>query len=94
MVCQSAGNLEDYNVFGILRDYTSGTTYLGFCLPFGLLCLSSRFYSSKSSLNQLGPYLAGLIKVMVLFLYRFPVKETKKGRLLYPSLQISFPIKD
>lgn len=101
MVCQSAGNLEYFDIFGLLRDYTPGTICL-VLLPHligrsisALLRLQPRYFYSKLLPSQLGPYLAGLIEGDgYIFVPDNPKKRDSKGRLMYPSIQISFSLKD
>jgi hypothetical protein len=78
---QSAGNIQDYMLVWNLRD----------CTPELLTCSSSLIFGSK--LNNLKPYLAGLIEgdgtIVV------PKKErSDKGKLNYASIQIVFVAKD
>jgi len=85
-ITQSAGNLLDYNLLGIFRDYTSEGI---FC--FKNLCIIP--ISKYIKYSNFSYYLAGLIEgdgsIYV------PKKErSSKGKINYPSIQIVFNLKD
>lgn len=101
---QSAGNLQDLNLVGILRDYTPEL----FCYKMFLvtqiktkslkdlksfsLTDENKINNNKSNLN-FSSYLAGLIEgdgtIVVPTTERSP-----KGKINYPSIQIIFNLKD
>jgi hypothetical protein len=85
---QSAGNLIDLNLLGILREYTPE-----------IICCNSILLNSDNSSNSLNnnykfiTYLTGIIEgdgsIIV------PESErSSKGKLNYPSIQIVFHLKD
>jgi hypothetical protein len=86
LTSQSAGNLIDLNLIGILREYTSE-----------LICCSNlivlRLQNNKPNLNKFNTYLAGLIEGDGTIIV--PKSErSSKGKLNYPSIQIVFNLKD
>jgi hypothetical protein len=83
---QSAGNLLDYNLKGILREYTPELICCN-----NLLCL----VSTKNINNSIkfSTYLTGLIEGDGTIIV--PKSERSlKGKLNYPSIQIVFHLKD
>jgi hypothetical protein len=91
VVSQSAGNLYAFvTSIRILRDYTTGLicrTMFHLMRPFSS--------SSANSSNSFGAYLAGLIEGDgYIFAPHNPLDRDSKGRILYPSIQISFHAKD
>jgi hypothetical protein len=96
-ITQSAGNLQDLNLIGILRDYTPELTVIKFVF------FTKKTYSTNSSSiiknlnsnnkNNFNSYLAGLIEgdgsIIV------PTTErSDKGKLNYPSIKIVFNLRD
>jgi len=83
---QSAGNQLDLNLIGILRDYTLKLTVIK-------SIFMTQIKSSTSTKYYFASYLTGLIEgdgtIVV------PKTERSiKGKLNYPSIQISFHLKD
>jgi hypothetical protein len=86
LTSQSAGNLIDLNLFGILREYTPE---LICCKNFIAIGLNN----DKPNLNKFTTYLAGLIEGDGTIIV--PKSErSSKGKLNYPSIQIVFHLKD
>ena len=106
---QSAGNLFDLNLIGILRDYTPEliccNTYPFFLNKnmrigkvktypsLGFFYNKIRFYSKTLSDLKISSYLAGLIEGDGTIIVPKTERSTK-GRLNYPSIQIAFHLKD
>jgi len=97
LMTQSAGNLQDLDLIGILRDYTPELTVIKFVI------FTNKKYSTNSSSiikdlnynnkNNFSSYLAGLIEgdgsIIV------PTTErSNKGKLNYPSIKIVFNLRD
>ncbi len=81
-VSQSAENLKFFEIFGILRDYTPE-----------FMC-NALFLNSPNLLKPtFKSYLAGLIEGDG-YIFIPLNKRTDKGKLLYPSIQISCNVKD
>ena len=79
---QSAGNLSDYNLIGILREYTPE-----------VVCCNNLILSKIKINNKFVSYLTGLIEGDGTIIV--PKSERSvKGTLNYPSIQIVFHIKD
>jgi len=101
---QSAGNLQDLNLIGILRDYTPEL----FCYKMLLvtqiktkslkdlksfsLTDENKINNDKSNLN-FSSYLAGLIEGDGTIVVP-TTKRSIKGKINYPSIQIVFNLKD
>lgn len=86
LLSQSAGNLLGLNLLGIFRDYT----------PELIFCSSNliTFNLNKNNINDnLGYYLAGLIEGDG-SIYVPKTEKSVKGKINYPSIQISFHLKD
>lgn len=94
-ITQSAGNLQDLNLIGILRDYTPELTVV----KIGIGIFTKKNYSTNSTStikdlnNNFGSYLAGLIEgdgsIIV------PTTErSAKGKFNYPSIKIVFNLRD
>ena len=79
---QPAGNLLDFNLIGIFRDYT----------PELICCIIPIKFSNKKDLN-FSSYLAGLIEGDGTIIVP-KTERSAKGRLNYPSIQIIFHLKD
>jgi len=96
VISLSAGNYLCYNTYRILRDFTPRRILLVFLY----YCFQSSSKRSKSTIagsykGQLGPYLAGLVEGDGhIFVPDHPDKRDKKGRKIYPSIQIALNIKD
>ena len=89
---QSAGNLFDLNLIGILRDYTPELICCN-VLPLNQIKQNKiKIYKDLSSLN-LSFYLAGLIEGDGTIVVP-NTKRSAKGKLNYPSIQIVFHLKD
>jgi hypothetical protein len=88
---QSAGNLLDLNLLGILREYTPEII----CCSNILLNVDTftKVDSNSNIKNNFTSYLAGLIEGDGTII--IPKSErTSKGKLNYPSIQIVFHLKD
>jgi hypothetical protein len=87
---QSAGNLIDFNLIGILRDYTPELTVV---TSFQVKHLTNSTLNKNSNFNNLGSYLAGLIEgdghIFVPNNNRYP-----KDKLNYPCINIVFNLRD
>uniref|UniRef100_UPI00300388F7 LAGLIDADG endonuclease n=1 Tax=Cubamyces menziesii TaxID=2136021 RepID=UPI00300388F7 len=87
---QSAGNLIDFNLIGILRDYTPELTVV---TSFQVKHLTNSTLNKNSNFNNLGSYLAGLIEgdgyIFVPNTNRYP-----KDKLNYPCINIVFNLRD
>ena len=107
-LCQSAENLLSYKILGILRDYTPD--FMCLSLPIirtikdGSSCNINEEHTTLISCDNyfinrfktiFGPYIAGLIEGGgSIFVPEYPNKRNDKGKLIYPSIQISFNVKD
>ena len=98
---QSAGNLFDLNLVGILRDYTPKLICCNILASLQIKKYPSlrsyyknlRFYSKSLSRLNFSSYLAGLIEGDGTIIV--PKKDrSDKGKINYPSIQISFHLKD
>jgi hypothetical protein len=84
---QSAGNLINLNILGILREYTPEIIYCNSIL------LNIKNYNTPTSNNKFSSYLTGLIEGDGTIIV--PKSErSSKGKLNYPSIQIIFHLKD
>lgn len=87
---QSAGNLLDLKIIGILRDYTPGLSVVKF--PKVKYSTNSTF-NNKSNYNNFCSYISGLIEgdgtIFVPETERSP-----KGNLNYPCISIVFNLRD
>jgi hypothetical protein len=85
---QSAGNLIDFNLFGILREYTPE-----------IICCNHFLFSTSIHSNSLNKnykfisYLTGLIEGDGTIIVP-KTERSSKGKLNYPSIQIAFHLKD
>jgi hypothetical protein len=85
---QSAGNLFDLNLLGILREYTPE-----------VICCNSLFLNISNSSNNSNlnykfiTYLTGLIEGDGSIIVP-KTERSSKGKLNYPSIQITFHLKD
>ena len=87
---QSAGNLLDLNLLGILREYTPELIY---CKSMILLNPNNSSNFKSTDNYKFISYLTGLIEgdgTIIVPKY----KRSPKGRLNYPSIQIVFHLKD
>ena len=100
---QSAGNLFDLNLIGILRDYTPEFVC---CNIFSFIQVKTNklkktktfsFSNSNSNVNlsnlNFSSYLAGLIEGDGCIVVP-KTERSVKGKINYPSIQISFHLKD
>lgn len=97
-ITQSAGNLQDLNLIGILRDYTPELTVVNSIflikLNYSTNSLPIEDINSKNYINNnFASYLTGLIEgdgsIIV------PTTErSDKGKLNYPSIKIVFNLRD
>lgn len=85
---QSAGNLIDYNLLGIFREYMPEII----CSNSILLNTSNYSNSSKKNYKFIS-YLTGLIEGDGTIIIP-KAKRSTKGKLYYPSIQIVFNLKD
>jgi hypothetical protein len=84
---QSAGNLNDLNLLGILREYTPEAICYSSLIPLKLNNVNSINFGKFSS------YLSGLIEGDgSIITPKF--ERSSKGKLNYPSIQICFHLKD
>ena len=98
---QSAGNLLDYNLLGFFRDYTPGLIfcilllniiYSNFTLKRKQLIVN-HIHNSRINNYNFNYYIAGLIEGAG-SIYVPETEKSLKGKLNYPSIQISFNLKD
>jgi len=97
-ITQSAGNLLDLNLSGLLRDYTPEFIFINYHL-----CNTSSILISSNTQKQLSAnlknnskfisYLTGLIEGDGSIITPKTVRSIK-GKLNYPSIQIAFHLKD
>lgn len=87
---QSAGNLSNYNLIGILRDYTPELSIVNLTM---VKNSTNSTFNNKSNYNNFGSYLAGLIEgdgsIVVPKTDRSP-----KGKLNYPCINLVFNLRD
>jgi len=84
---QSAGNLNDFNLLGILREYTPE-----------MICYNNLISSKPNNINsnnllKFSTYLTGIIEgdgSIIVPKY----EKSSKGKINYPSIQICFHLKD
>ena len=87
---QSAGNLLDLNLMGILRDYTPELTVVNITMVKQTI---NSTINKESNYNKFGSYLAGLIEGDGTIIVPKTDRSTK-GKLNYPSIQIVFNLRD
>ena len=87
---QSAGNLLDLNLMGILRDYTPELTVVNITMVKHSI---NSTINKESNYNKFGSYLAGLIEGDGTIIVPKTDRSTK-GKLNYPSIQIVFNLRD
>ena len=86
---QSAGNLLDLNLIGILREYTPEIIC---CNSISMLNLKNSSSNVESQYNFIN-YLCGLIEGEATIIVP-KYERSSKGKLNYPSIQIVFHLKD
>ena len=84
---QSAGNLNDLNLLGILREYTPETICYSNLIPSKINDINS------NNLSKFSTYFTGLVEGDG-SIFTPKSERSPKGRLNYPSIEIFFHLKD
>lgn len=88
---QSAGNLLNYNLLGIFRDYTPELIFYNYLVP--NLCSISVISITNKNESNFSYYVTGLIEGDG-SIHVPKTERSIKGKFNYPSVQIVFHLKD